>query len=88
MERLCNDFATFLVQTAFSDVMLRVEQMMLMANAKEKSIFEIPLDAAEEARLDALADAEIDAGSGVDHKKVREWLLQLAKGRKVPPPAA
>ncbi len=59
--------------------MLRVEQVMLMANAKEKSIFEIPLDAAEEARLDALADAEIDAGNGVDHKKVREWLLQLAK---------
>ncbi len=57
----------------------------MTANAKEKSIFEIPTAAAEEARLDALADAEIDAGKGVEQKKIREWLLQLAKGQKVPP---
>lgn len=59
-----------------------------MAEPEPKSIFDIPLDEAEEARLDAEADAEIDAGKGVPHERVREWLLQLAKGKRVPPPKA
>jgi predicted transcriptional regulator len=59
-----------------------------MASPEAKSVFDTPLDSAEEARLDAIADAEIDAGKGVPHEKVREWLEKLAKGEKVPPPAA
>jgi len=53
-----------------------------------KSVFDIPMDEAEEARLDAMADAEIDAGKGVPHEKVREWLGKLAKGERLPPPSA
>ncbi len=56
--------------------------------AETKSIFDLPLDEAEEARLDAEADAEIEAGKGVPHERVREWLLKMANGEKVPPPEA
>ncbi len=59
-----------------------------MAEPEPKSILDLPLDEAEEARLDAAADAEIDAGLGVPHERVREWLLRLAHGEKVPPPTA
>lgn len=44
-------------------------------------------DEAEQARLDALAEAEMDAGKGVPHERVREWLLKLAAGERVPPPS-
>ncbi len=57
-----------------------------MAEADTKSIFETPLDEADEARLDAKAEAEIEAGQGVPHERVREWLVKLGKGEKVPPP--
>ncbi len=59
-----------------------------MENPEAKSVFDTPLDSAEEARLDAIADAEIDAGKGVPHEKLREWLEKLATGEKVPPPTA
>ena len=59
-----------------------------MAEPETQSIFDLPPDDAEEARLDALADAEIEAGQGVPHERVREWLLKLAKGERVPPPTA
>ena len=59
-----------------------------MADARMESVFDIPLDEAEEARLDAQAEAEIDAGQGVPHEKVGEWLLELAKGERTPPPTA
>jgi predicted transcriptional regulator len=59
-----------------------------MAASESKSVFDTPLDDAAEARLDAIADAEIDAGAGVPHEKVREWLTKLAKGERVPPPSA
>lgn len=52
------------------------------------SVFDTAPDAQDEARRDAQADAEIEAGKGVSHAKVRAWLLRLAKGEKVPPPAA
>jgi predicted transcriptional regulator len=39
-----------------------------------------------EAQAIAEAEAEIDAGKGVPHAKVREWLLKLAKGVIAPPP--
>jgi len=58
-----------------------------MTASAPKSIFDTPLDDAEEARLDAIADAEIDAGKGVPHEVVREWLAKLAKGERVPPPS-
>jgi hypothetical protein len=59
-----------------------------MSNAKFESVFDMPPDEAEEARLDAVADAEIDGGLGVPHTKVREWLLNLVKGKRTPPPTA
>jgi predicted transcriptional regulator len=59
-----------------------------MTDTKVESVFDIPADEAAEARLDAIADAEIDAGAGVPHDKVRAWLRQLGKGEKVPPPRA
>ena len=59
-----------------------------MSEPETTSILDLPLDETEEARLDAEADAEIEAGKGVPHERVREWLLQLARGEKVPPPEA
>jgi predicted transcriptional regulator len=59
-----------------------------MSSTKSKSVFDIPPNEVEEARLDAIADAEIDAGLGVPHTKVREWLLKLAQGKRAPPPTA
>jgi predicted transcriptional regulator len=41
-----------------------------------------------EARAIAEAEAEIDAGFGVPHEKVRKWLLELARGELKPPPTA
>jgi hypothetical protein len=43
-----------------------------MANAEPVPIFDTPLDEAAEA--DAAADAEIDAGKGIPHERVRAWL--------------
>jgi len=57
-----------------------------MAEPEAKSIFDIPPDEAEEARLDAEAEADFAAGRVVPHERVHEWLLKLAKGEKVPPP--
>ena len=57
------------------------------AEPEPQSVFDIPLDEAEEARLDALVEAEIDAGKGVPHALVREWLEKLARGERVPPPS-
>ena len=50
-----------------------------------KSIFD-EIDETEEARAIAEAEAEIDAGQGVTHRKVRQWLRRLAKGKVTPPP--
>jgi len=57
-----------------------------MAELATNSIFDIPLDETAEALADAKAEAEIDAGQGVPHERVRAWLLQLGKGENVPPP--
>lgn len=59
-----------------------------MTETKVRSIFDTPPDAAVEARLDAEAEADYAAGRTVPHERVREWLEKLAKGEKVPPPAA
>lgn len=50
-----------------------------------KSAFD-EIDAEIEAKAIAEAEAEIDAGKGVLHAKVREWLLKLAGSQIVPPP--
>lgn len=59
-----------------------------MAEADTESIFDLPPDAAAEARLDAAAEADRAAGRVVPHKRVREWLAKLARGERVPPPEA
>lgn len=53
--------------------------------AETTSVFD-EVDADIEALAIAEAEAEIDAGKGVPHAKVREWLLKLAKGEIAPPP--
>ncbi|MEJ0048441.1 MAG: hypothetical protein WDN04_21750 [Rhodospirillales bacterium] len=57
-----------------------------MAGAETKSIFDTAPDEAHEARLDAEAEGDYQAGRVVPHEKVREWLVRLAKGERVPPP--
>lgn len=57
-----------------------------MAERKTKSIFDAPQDAAEEARLDALADAEIEAGHFVTHDRVGAWLKSWGKRGELPCP--
>ena len=59
-----------------------------MADTSVKSIFDMEPDAAHEARLDAEAMAAYRAGRVVPHERVREWLMKLAKGERVPPPRA
>jgi predicted transcriptional regulator len=51
------------------------------------SIFDA-IDEKAEAEAIAKARADIAAGKGVPHERVREWLLKLAKGERVPPPTA
>lgn len=59
-----------------------------MSETDTKSIFDTPPDEELEARLDAEAEAEIEAGKGVPHDKVSAWLRRRASGEKVPPPEA
>jgi predicted transcriptional regulator len=59
-----------------------------MAERKQQSIFDMPPDAETEARLDAEAEADYAAGRVVPHERVREWLMKLARGERVPPPEA
>jgi len=54
--------------------------------AKTKTVFEIDED--DEKRAIAKARAEIAAGKGVPHEKVREWLIKLRDGKIEPPPCA
>ena len=51
------------------------------------SIFDVTNEAAE-AKAIVEARADIAAGRVVSHERVREWLVQLARGEKVPPPTA
>ncbi len=55
--------------------------------AEPASIFDVTDETAEGQAI-GRAEAEVDAGKGVPHERVREWLLKLAKGEIVPPPAA
>ena len=53
--------------------------------AELKSIFE-QVDPDEGTAALAEAEAELDAGKGVPHEKVREWLLKLSRGEIMLPP--
>jgi predicted transcriptional regulator len=57
-----------------------------MAAPEPNSIFDTEPDDAEEARLDALADAEIDAGQFVTHERVRAWLNSWGTPDELPCP--
>jgi predicted transcriptional regulator len=57
-----------------------------MADTEMKSIFDIAPDEAEEARLDAAAEAEIEAGQFVTHDKVVEWVKSWGKPDELPCP--
>jgi hypothetical protein len=59
-----------------------------MADTETQSIFDMAPDAEHEARLDAEAEAAYAAGRYVEHSRVREWLMKLAKGERTPPPRA
>ncbi len=57
-----------------------------MSEADNKSIFDMEPDEAEEARLDAIAAAAIEAGQGVPHAKVVEWLRSWGTDNELPCP--
>ena len=53
--------------------------------AEPASIFD-EIDEEAEARAIAVGRADIAAGKGVPHERVRAWLERLANGENVPPP--
>jgi predicted transcriptional regulator len=55
--------------------------------AEPKSVID-EIDEEAEKRAIEKARAEIAAGKGVPHQKVREWLRKLRDGRVEPPPCA
>lgn len=57
-----------------------------MADTDVQSIFEPDIDEAEESRLDAKAEAEIDAGHFVPHAEVAKWLQSWGTPNKLPRP--
>ena len=52
--------------------------------APPKTIFDETDEAVEDAAM-AEANAEIDAGKGIAHKVVGQWLQKLAQGEAAPP---
>jgi predicted transcriptional regulator len=57
-----------------------------MAEPEVKSIFDIPPDEAEEARLDAEAEADFAAGRVVSHAEVVKWLKSWGTPDELPCP--
>ena len=57
-----------------------------MADIEVPSIFDPGPDAAEEARLDAVADSEIEAGHLVPHAEVAKWLQSWGTPNRLPRP--
>jgi predicted transcriptional regulator len=57
-----------------------------MPESKPRSIFDIPPDAATEARLDAEAEADYAAGRVLPHELVREWLKSWGTADELPCP--
>lgn len=61
-------------------------QEALMAEADTKSVFNTPNDAVDEARLDARAEANIEAGRFVSHDRVAAWLKSWGMPNPLPSP--
>lgn len=59
-----------------------------MSDSEGQSIFDAEPDPEHEARLDADAEADYASGRVVPHERMREWLMKLANGERVPPPLA
>jgi hypothetical protein len=59
-----------------------------MDENERQSIFDMEPDRDHEARLDAKAEADYAAGRVISHERMREWLIKLANGEKVPLPLA
>ena len=57
-----------------------------MDDTGTKSIFDDEADEAEDTRLDAEADAEIEAGRFVRHADVVKWLQSWGTQDKLPRP--
>jgi predicted transcriptional regulator len=57
-----------------------------MAETETKPICDPPLNAMEEARLDAEADAKIEAGKGIPHARVCAWLESWGTPNELPCP--
>jgi predicted transcriptional regulator len=57
-----------------------------MADTEMKSIYDVEPNEAEEERLDATADVEIEAGHFVVHNKVVEWLKSWGTPHELPCP--
>jgi len=57
-----------------------------MADAKTDAVFDVLPDEAEEARLDAEANAAYKAGRVVPHAKVVEWLNSWGTPDELPCP--
>ena len=57
-----------------------------MADTEAKSIFDTEPDEAEEARLDAKAEAAYRAGRVIPHAKVVEWLNTWGTPEELPCP--
>ena len=57
-----------------------------MAKNKHDTLFDPPPDEAKEARLDALADAEIEAGKDIPHAQVAKWLKSWGAPNELPRP--
>jgi predicted transcriptional regulator len=57
-----------------------------MVHTETESIFDTEPDEAEEARLDAEADAAVKAGQFVTHAKVVKWLKSWGTPNELPCP--
>ncbi len=57
-----------------------------MGDIEGASIFDTEADKAEEARLDAKAELEIEAGLSVPHAKVVKWLQSWGTPNRLPRP--
>lgn len=60
--------------------------MPSVPKSKQRSILDIPPDAATEARLDAEAEADYAAGRVVPHAEVVKWLQSWGKPDELPCP--
>jgi hypothetical protein len=59
-----------------------------MAEPELQSVFDLLPDEADDAGLDAEAEADIAAGRLISNDRMHEWLTRLANGERVPRPKA